>query len=114
MNKQQLKVYKSAELNRTTYYYYTEKTVYVNLLAYCCGWNIIFGVMWICTKVTEWFLCGTSITSVADIVSLIWTILWLILVRWNVKTLLVQGYKVQVLKKTVIEDKDGNKIENCF
>lgn len=114
MNKQQMQVYKSTDNNRTTYYYYTEKKVYVNLLAYCCAWNILFGVMWICTKVTEWFLFGTSITSVADIISLVWTILWLFLVQWNIKTLLVQGYKVQVLKKTVIEDKDGNKIENCF
>lgn len=109
-----LQVYKTTELNKTTYYYYAEKKVYVNLLAYCCGWNIIFGTMWICHHVALWLLVGTSINSVADIISLVWTLLWLFLVHINIKTLLAQGYKVQVLKKTVIEDKDGNKIENCF
>jgi hypothetical protein len=114
MNKQQMQVYKSTDNNKTTYYYYTEKKVYVTTHANVCALNIIFGTIWICGCLSKWYFIGASFYNFFDIWDLLLVILWLFLIKYNFHMLLLNPYKVQVLKKTVIEDKDGNKIENCF
>lgn len=114
MNKKPLQVYKISENNKTTYYYYNEKNVYVTKTAYVCACNILFGVIWICGCLSKWYFIGASIYNFLDVWDLILVIIWLFLVKYNLKLVFINPYKVQVLKKTVIEDKDGNKIENCF
>lgn len=108
----QIQVYKITNGKQKTYYYYTEKNVYVTTMAYCCAFNIIFGTMWICYNVSKWHFYGIDMACFHEMFDAFLVFAWLFLVRWNYRTLKRQAYKVQVLKGTVIEDKDGNKIEN--
>ena len=109
-----MKIHKIVEGTKTIYYYYIERLVFVTANAYTCACSILFGVMWICYNISKWYFIGVNIHNFLDIIDLFLVIVWLFLIKWNIKLLMITSHKVQILKKTVIEDENGNKIENCF
>ena len=109
-----MQAYKVTNGQQTTYYYYTEKLVYVKKRAYYYAFNMVFGTMWICYNVSKWHFYGIDLNNFHHIFDAFLVFLWLFLIRWSIKTLYTHAQKVQVLQGVVVEDKDGNKIENWF
>lgn len=111
MNKQ-MQSYKVTNGEQTTYYYYIEKNVYVTKRAYYHALIIILGTIWISYNVSWWYFFGVELSSFLDFFDAFLVFAWLFIIKGSFQILPMFANKVQVLQKVVIEDKDGNKIEN--
>lgn len=106
MNKE-LQFYKAEYNDRTVYYYYTEKNIYVSKRCYYYALFILFGVSFIGFKISSWFFYGVEM-NFWNYVDLFLVIVWLFLIKSDFKYLQVYSSWVQLLKKVRIEYKDGN------
>ena len=107
---QELKQYKVLDEDKTTFYYYKEKYVYVNLLSYLWFFNLCYASHIFFYNLSKWYFYGVDLTSYNDINSMIITLIWLFIGRIGFEMLIINKIKVQILDKVeIVDNKTNNK-----
>lgn len=93
------KTTKTTDNEKTIYYNYIEKKVYVSTTCYICAFCITFGISYILFHLTEWLVFGVDVTNIWDIFHLALCVLWAWIVKENLLTLIHNSYTVQMVYK---------------
>lgn len=101
-----LQYYKQEFADKIAYYYYIEQNIYVSKKCYLSAFFILFGICFICFKVSSWLFVGINGTLL-NYIDLFLVIMWLFLVKFNFGSLKLYANKVQVMKKVKIIYKNG-------
>ena len=99
MNSNKYKVFESKDNEKTIYYTYIEKKLYVSTTCYICAFCITFGISYILFHLAEWFCFGVNMANIWDILHLALCLLWAWIVKENILTLIHNSYTVQMVYK---------------